>query len=112
MQSTPSRRLERTVQTADQPPLPLCIPVCWDAGNSSFLAYHHGWVDPRLYYVVEIYRDGLPQSAFAGYVATVDDFGCLVPLTHKPWIERDEEAREYIVARTLAAIEATHGRSA
>lgn len=54
-----------------------CIPVHWEADGSYWLAYHHGWGDPRLYNVVEI-RKGGPQDAFAGYRATVDDFGNLV----------------------------------
>lgn len=73
------------------PRIPLCIPVTWEAGPrpaSSFLAYHHGWTDARFYDVVEIYRDGRQQSAFSGYVATVDDFGDLVPLNLKPAAER------------------------
>lgn len=60
---------------------PLCVPVEWTPGPrpaSLFLAYHHGWTDARLYNVVEIYRDGRPQNAYAGYIATVDDFGNLV----------------------------------
>ena len=91
--------------------LPLCIPVEWEEARpkSSFLAYHHGWTDPRLYNVVEIYRDGRPQSAFAGYLATVDDFGALVPITHRPYIERDAEAEARKVAAALAEIEARRG---
>lgn len=100
------------MQIAFEPSLPTCIPVCWQAGGSEFLGYHHGWVDPRLYSVVEIYRDGRPQSAFSGYVATVDDFGNLVPITHRPWIERDAEARAYSIERTLAALDEAHGMSA
>jgi hypothetical protein len=82
--------------------LPLCIPVCWREGNSSFLAYHHGWTDARVYDVVEIFHAGRPQSAFAGYSATVDDFGNLVR-TAGP--RRDHEAHchrveEYLAKRT------------
>ena len=66
---------------------PVCIPVTWTAG-SYWLAYHHGWTDARLYNVVEIYIDGRPQSALAGYIAAVDDFGDLVPIENRPYIER------------------------
>lgn len=62
----------------------LCIPVIWQSAGSQWLAYHHGWTDARLYDVVEIPTDGRPQSAFAGYRATVDDFGNLVKVGSCP----------------------------
>jgi hypothetical protein len=88
---------------------PVCIPVCWREGDSSFLAYHHGWTDARLYDVVEIFHDGRPQSAFAGYRATVDDFGNLVP-TAGP--RRDHEAHCALVEGTLAAVDQRLGLAA
>ena len=66
---------------------PSCIPVAWSTQDSHWLAYHHGWTDARFYDVVEIRRSG-PQDAWAGYVATVDDFGDLVPVVHRPWVQR------------------------
>lgn len=68
----------------------ICIPVTWQTPGSSWLAYHHGWTDARFYNVVEIYADNRPQSAFAGYVATVDDFGDLVQINHRPYVERGQ----------------------
>jgi hypothetical protein len=69
--------------------VPLCIPIAWTADGSYWLAYHHGWSDARFYNVVEI-RIGGPHSAFAGYIATVDDFGHLVPILHRPCVVRGE----------------------
>lgn len=63
------------------------IPVKWSTPDALWLAYHHGWTDARLYDVVQINRAG-PQDAFAGYVAAVDDFGDLVPITNRPWVQR------------------------
>lgn len=91
------------MSTQPRPWPAVCTPVCWKEGSSSFLAYHHGWTDARIYDVVEIYHDGRPQSAFAGYVATVDDFGNLVP-TRRPRL--DHEANRQIVEAFLAAIDA------
>lgn len=64
----------------------ICIPVAWSTDRAHFLAYHHGWTDARLYNVVEISCGG-PQDPFAGYVATVDDFGDLVPILNRPWVQ-------------------------
>ncbi|EYC52870.1 hypothetical protein AZ34_10355 [Hylemonella gracilis str. Niagara R] len=66
---------------------PKCIPVSWTSCGSYWLAYHHGWTDARFYDVVEIPHDGRPQSAFAGYLATVGDFGDLVRISHRPYVQ-------------------------
>lgn len=68
-------------------PAPRCIPVTWKDGGLYFLAYHHGWTDARFYDVVEIRLSG-PQDANAGYVAVVGDFGDLVPILHRPYVQR------------------------
>jgi len=68
--------------------LPLCNPVTWKTEGSYWLAYSHGWTDARFYNVVEVYTDHRPQDASAGYVATVNDFGDLVPILNHPYVER------------------------
>lgn len=68
-------------------PVTCCIPVAWSTADAHWLAYHHGWTDARLYNVVKIHRAG-PQDAFAGYLAAVDDFGDLVPITNRPFLQR------------------------
>lgn len=57
--------------------LPFCIPVRSETAAAYWLAYHHGWTDSRLYEVVKIAKNS-PPDAFAGFRATVDDFGSLV----------------------------------
>ena len=68
---------------------PVCIPVTWNADGSYWLAYHHGWMDARFYNVIEI-AHGKPWDFFAGYVAAVDDFGNLVPILHRPHVQRGD----------------------
>lgn len=59
--------------------LPVCIPVGWGCGRGWWLAYHHGWSDPRFYNVAKIHSE--PAHVHDGdYIATVDDFGDLVPV--------------------------------
>lgn len=65
---------------------PYCIPVTWTTDQAHFLAYHHGWMDARFYNVVEIPLGG--PYGLPSYVAAVDDFGDLVPITHRPWVQR------------------------
>lgn len=72
------------------PRLPYCIPVQWrDARGVYWLAYHHGFIDPRLYSVRATLKpaDGSAQD----HEATVDDFGDLVRVpAHWPNPERIE----------------------
>lgn len=57
---------------------PLCIPVTWSFVGYYWLAYHHGWTDPRLYNLVRIPQGKGFAPELGGSVATVDDFGNLV----------------------------------
>lgn len=59
---------------------PLCIPVDWKTpGVTCWLAYHHGWQDARFYSVVKISSDKAHVHD-GDYIATVDDFGNLIPV--------------------------------
>ncbi|WP_295545414.1 hypothetical protein [uncultured Pseudacidovorax sp.] len=57
------------------PELPYCIPESWSAAGSYWLAY------PRACHAAELYDVMNPGAATRGsYLATVDDFGFLVPV--------------------------------
>jgi hypothetical protein len=59
----------------------ICIPVTWSTSDGTYhLAYHHGWTDARFYSVVRI----LAGEDLPDYIATVDDFGDLVPVADVP----------------------------
>lgn len=84
-----------------KPRFPYCIPVDWSAGGAHWRAYHHGWSDARLYSVIKLGVDK-PHVHAGDYVATVDDFGDLVPIADisewgflhprfPVWIERNAE---------------------
>lgn len=57
------------------PELPYCIPESWSAAGSYWLAY------PRAPQAAELYDVMNPGASIrSGYLATVDDFGFLVPV--------------------------------
>jgi hypothetical protein len=62
--------------------LPGCIPISWKTTRVGYwLAYHHGWSDPRFYNIVRIAGPRRKRQIHDGdYIATVDDFGTLVPV--------------------------------
>lgn len=60
--------------------LPTCIPVSWTDKGVYHLAYHHGFTDQRLYSICRMASgvDDIPTL-----LATVDDFGALVPVAEQ-----------------------------
>lgn len=63
--------------------LPTCIPVTWTHQGVYHLAYHHGFTDARLYSICRL-KSGVDDMSTL--LATVDDFGNLVPIAEqKRW---------------------------
>lgn len=60
--------------------LPTCIPVTWTHQGMYHLAYHHGFTDQRLYSICRLAGEG---EDIPTLLATVDDFGTLVPIAEQ-----------------------------
>lgn len=65
--------------------LPTCIPVTWKHQGVYHLAYHHGFTDPRLYSICRLPGTTATQTMeeLPDLLATVDDFGNLVPIAEQ-----------------------------